>query len=60
MSFGATTRKGFSRPFDEVCACDYRKGDLICICARTKEQAKDRCTSCQDGKHKLVEEELPE
>lgn len=53
MSFGGTTRKGALRPFDEVCACEHREGNLVCLCTRNKEQAKERCSRCQDGRHEL-------
>lgn len=53
MSFGGTRRSGALRPFDEVCACDHRDGQLVCLCTRTKEQAKERCSRCQDGHHEM-------
>lgn len=53
MSFGGTTRRGAMRPFDEVCSCEHSERNLVCMCTRTKEQAKERCSRCQDGRHEL-------
>ena len=54
MSFGFSTRKGAALPFDEVCACEFERDGLVCVCTRQKEQAKDRCSRCMDGKHRLL------
>ena len=53
MSFGGTTRRGSLRPFDEGCACEHTSGELVCMCTRTKEQAKERCSACLDGRHQM-------
>lgn len=53
MSFGFTNRKGGALPFDEVCSCEHESDGLVCLCTRQKEQAKERCSRCQDGKHKM-------
>lgn len=53
MSFGGTVRRGPFRPFDEICSCDHEEAGLVCLCTRTKEQAKDRCGRCSDGVHAM-------
>lgn len=53
MSFGGTTRRGVNRPFDEICACEHERDGFACMCTRTKEQAKDRCSACMDGRHQM-------
>ena len=42
---------------DEICGCCFETKKAYCVCSLPKEESKERCPDCMQGRHRLYPQE---